>query len=46
VAATALLRHTLLTVALGVLEEGGEVAVFLLPLGRCVELKEICPRGK
>jgi hypothetical protein len=33
----ALLRHTLVTVALGVLEEGGEGEAFLLSLGRCIK---------
>jgi hypothetical protein len=35
--ATALLQHTLATTALGVLDEGGEGAAFLLSLGRCIE---------
>jgi hypothetical protein len=36
-AAQALLRHTLTTAALGILEEGCEGVAFLLSLGRCVE---------
>jgi hypothetical protein len=40
VAVKALLRHTLTTAALGILEEGGDDEAFLMSLGRCIEGRE------